>query len=414
MTDGDYFARARRVTPGGVHSPVRAFLSVGGEPIFMRAGSGAWLEDVQGRRYVDYCQAFGPLILGHAPAPVQQAVQAALAKGWSYGAAETTSLELAELVTAHIPWVEQMRFVNSGTEAVMTAVRLARAVTGRDKLLKFDGCYHGHVDSMLVRAGSGLAGTANSSGIPAGVTADTLVAPLDDETALANLFAAEPDIAAAIIEPLPANYGLLPQRRSFLEHLAALCKERGTLLIFDEVITGFRVAFGGCAEQLQLTPDLVTWGKIIGGGFPVGAIAGRREVLERLAPAGDVYQAGTLSANPVAMAAGLATLQALLDGKVYARLEHLGAMLADELDSVPGLGLQRSGSMFWLAAGDDAIKRKPDAIDPSQGERYARLFHAGIESGIYLPPSPVETAFISAAHTPEQLRSLAALAREHF
>ena len=414
MTDEQLFARASRVTPGGVHSPVRAFHAVGGSPVFMRAGHGAWLEAADGRSYVDYCQAFGPLILGHAPAPVTAAVKAAVDRGWSYGAAEAGSLELAELITGRLPWAEQLRFMNSGTEAVMTALRIARAATGRDRLLKFDGCYHGHTDAMLVRAGSGLAGTASSAGIPAGVAADTLVAPLNDDAALDQVFAAHGDIAAAIIEPLPANYGLLPQRRSFLEKLAGLCRQHGTLLIFDEVITGFRVAFGGCTELLNLQPDLVTWGKIVGGGFPVGAVAGRREYMEQLAPTGNVYQAGTLSANPVAMAAGRAALQALLDGSAYEQLESLGQRLENELSGAPNLRLQRAGSLFWLAAGNGATVRTPAAIEATQDERFAKFFHAALAAGVYLPPSPVEAAFISTAHDTEQICALAELVRRYF
>lgn len=414
MTHDELFRRARRVTPGGVHSPVRAFQGVEGNPIFMRAGDGAMLEDVDGVRYVDYCQAFGPLILGHAAAPVKKAVTAALDRGWSFGAAETASLELAELITGRIPWVEQIRFVNSGTEAVMTALRLARALTGRNRLLKFDGCYHGHVDSMLVRAGSGLANAAASAGIPETVAADTLVASLDDEAGLEAIFANHRDIAAAIIEPLPANFGLLPQRQKFLARLAGLCRDHGTLLIFDEVITGFRVAFGGCAELMDLAPDLVTWGKIIGGGFPVGALAGRRELMERLAPTGDVYQAGTLSANPVAMTAGKATLLELLDGRVYAQLESLSEQLGTQLAPATGLRVQRAGSLFWFAAGDGDVLRSPAAIDPEQGQRYARLFKAALACGIYLPPSSVEVGFFSRAHTSQQVDTLATLVRENF
>jgi glutamate-1-semialdehyde 2,1-aminomutase len=414
MTNDALFRRAQRVTPGGVHSPVRAFGSVGGTPLFMRAGKGAYLESVDGRRYVDYCLAFGPLILGHADPGVQSAVTKAVARGWSYGTAEESSLALAELITGQLPWAEQVRFLNSGTEAVMTALRLARAVTGRDRILKFDGCYHGHVDSMLMRAGSGLAGAAESAGIPAGVAADTLVAPLDDEASLESLFSAHRDIAAAIIEPMPANFGLLPQREAFLNKLAALCEQTGALLIFDEVITGFRVAFGGCAERLQVQPDLVTWGKIIGGGFPVGAVAGRRQIMERLAPLGDVYQAGTLSGNPVAMNAGLATLKALLNGEVYRQLDALGRRLEAALSGTAGLRLQRAGSLFWLAAGGGPPVRSPAAIEADQRERYARLFRAAVAGGVYLPPSPVEVGFLCAAHTEDQVDLLARLVQEAF
>nr|MDJ0929227.1 glutamate-1-semialdehyde 2,1-aminomutase [Gammaproteobacteria bacterium] len=330
------FSRARRVIPGGVHSPVRALHGVGEEPFFTAHAAGPLLIDSQGRQLIDFCMSFGPLILGHADPDVRAAVHEAVDHGSSFGTAETRSLELAELVTERLPWIEQIRFVNSGTEAVMTALRLARAVTGRDKILKFDGCYHGHVDALLMQAGSGLAmqTEATSAGVPRGVAADTLVLPLDDEQSLAELFAEHGrSLAAAIIEPLPANYGLLPQRPQFLRRLRQLCRENDALLIFDEVITGFRLGFGGMAEVLDTNPDVVTYGKIIGGGFPVGAVAGRRELMELLAPVGPVYQAGTLSANPVAMSAGLATLTKLLDGEIYRRLAQLGDLLEERLTS---------------------------------------------------------------------------------
>ena len=274
----ELFARALRVTPGGVHSPVRALKGVGRKPLFVSRASGPAIFDCAGREYTDYCMSFGPLIFGHADPLVRAAVSAALERGWSFGAADPVSLALAELISDRIPWAEQIRFMNSGTEAVMTALRVARAASGRDGILKFEGCYHGHSDAMLIRAGSGLAEQpqADSAGIPKNLVADTLVTRLDDDAALETVFAEHAErLAAAIIEPLPANYGLLPQRQAFLERLRDLCRRHAVLLIFDEVITGFRVAFGGMAELTDVTPDLLTYGKVIGGGFPVGAVAGR-------------------------------------------------------------------------------------------------------------------------------------------
>jgi len=407
--------RALAVTPGGVHSPVRAFRSVGGEPFFVRRAAGAELEDTAGRRLVDFCMAFGPLILGHAHPAVAAAAQRALADGWSYGTAEPWSLQLAEFISARVPWAQSMRFVNSGTEAVMSALRLARGATGRHKLLKFAGCYHGHADAMLIRAGSGLAGTgeADSAGVPPGVAADTLVAPLDDEAALGEVFARHGrEIAAAIIEPLPANYGLLPQRPEFLRALREQCTRHGALLIFDEVITGFRLAFGGYAEVAGIVPDLVTWGKIIGGGFPVGAFAGARDLLRHMAPEGAVYQAGTLSANPVAMRAGLATLALLDSGEVYRQLDALGATLETAVKAA-GLHVQRAGSMFWLPGGAarPAPVRSPAQFDTSLTADFPALFHRLLEAGLYLPPSPYEVGFLSTAHTAAHLGQLAAALR---
>lgn len=411
----ELFERARRVTPGGVHSPVRSLRAVGRKPLFIERADGAMLTDVDGNRYVDFCMAFGPMILGHRHPAVRDAVAAALDRGWSFGAAESVSLELAETITSRIEWVESVRFVNSGTEAVMSALRLARAATGRDGILKFEGCYHGHADAMLIGAGSGLAGsgTADSAGIPAGVVSDTLVAPLDDDARVQQIFAERgARIAAAIIEPVPANCGLLPQRLEFLQSLAKLCRRHGALLIFDEVITGFRLAFGGFAEVSGLCPDIVTWGKVIGGGFPVGAIAGRRDLLRQFAPDGAVYQAGTLSANPVAMTAGLATLGALLDGAVYGRLEELGQDLDAILADAAGIRLQRCGSMFWLIATSDddggPVIRAKAHIPQDAAQGYVGLFRRALEGGVYLPPSPYEVGFLSAAHSRTDIEALAA------
>jgi glutamate-1-semialdehyde 2,1-aminomutase len=411
---GQLFLRAKRVSPGGVHSPVRAFRGVGGTPRFMTGGAGARLRDVDGREYLDFCMAFGPLILGHADTGVRLAAEAALARGWSLGTAEPYSLELAELITASVPWVESIRFVNSGTEAVMSALRVARAATGRAKILKFEGCYHGHTDSMLLRAGSGLADAPlpDSAGLAPEVVKETLIAPLDDQAALAAMFARHgSEIAAVIIEPLPANYGLLLQRPEFLRSIAQAARAHGSLLIFDEVISGFRLSFQGYAGVSGIHPDLTTYGKVIGGGFPVGAYGGRRELMELVAPAGPVYQAGTLSANPLAMCAGLATLQRLADGRLYQHLEQLGARLQQALAGAPGLTLQRAGSIFWICRSDGGFPatpmRAPRQLPPDAAQRFAPLFHALLAGGIYLAPSAFEVGFLSAAHDEADIDALA-------
>jgi glutamate-1-semialdehyde 2,1-aminomutase len=417
----ELYARALRVAPGGVHSPVRAFRSVGGTPVFMTGGKGAHLRDVDGKQYLDFCMAFGPMIQGHQNEPVRAAVIEALGRGWSLGTAEPYSLELGEFITARIPWVENLRFVNSGTEAVMSALRVARAATRRSKILKFEGCYHGHADSMLLRAGSGLADApeADSAGLPADVVHDTVIAPLDDEAALARVFALHgKDIAAAIIEPMPANYGLLPQRNAWLQELARQCKAHGALLIYDEVISGFRVGFQGYAPISGVTPDLVTYGKIIGGGFPVGAYGGRRDLMQLVAPVGPVYQAGTLSANPVAMCAGLAALRQLADGTLYAQLEARGAQLEQALVGVPGLRVQRVGSVFWLCFADPAapaaagLLRSPAHYPEGCGARYREHYHALLARGIYLAPSAFEVGFLSTAHSDADVLRLAEAVRE--
>jgi glutamate-1-semialdehyde 2,1-aminomutase len=406
-SSSDLFLRAQSASPGGVHSPVRAFRHIDGQPIFIKSAQGSQIEAVDGSCYTDYCMAFGPLILGHNPSAVNAAVHDAVDAGWSFGTAEPWSLELIELIKTYIDWIDQVRFVNSGTEAVMTALRIARAATGRDKILKFSGCYHGHLDSMLVEAGSGMATQAASAGIGKAALGGTLVAPLDDEARLSEIFATHgTEIAAAIIEPLPANYGLLPQRPAFLKHLAELCRQCDSMLIFDEVISGFRIAFGGCTEALAIKPDLVTWGKIIGGGFPVGAVAGSEQLMSRLAPVGDVYQAGTLSANPVAMRAGLATLNQLTNGEVYQQLENLGLELETQLD-LKHLKLQRAGSIFWFYPASTAEPRNAAAVDAGSYP-FAEIFRQLTARGIYLPPSPYEVAFLSGAHTSADIAALAA------
>lgn len=397
--------RARATAPGGVHSPVRSFRGVGGNPIFMQRAEGPRLFDVAGRAYIDFCMSFGPLILGHRDADVREAASRALDDGWSFGAAEPYSVELAEWMLARLPFLERVRFVSSGTEAVMSALRVARAATGRSAILKFEGCYHGHADSMLVQAGSGLAGAsaASSAGVTAGVAGDTLVAPLDDDAAVDRIFDEHgARIAAAIIEPLPANFGLLPQRIAFLSRLADHCRRAGALLILDEVISGFRVGRGGMAEELGITPDLACYGKVIGGGFPLAAYAGRRDLMDLVAPAGPVYQAGTLSANPVAVRAGLAAAAKMerIDGwrELNARAERFCRDLADRFKAVPDApGIVRHGSIFWFVDGA-ARPARVDAIPAGQPAWFARFFHAALAQGVYLPPSGFEVCFLSMAH----------------
>ena len=411
-TSDDLFARAKRVSPGGVHSPVRAFKGVGGTPRFMTGGHGAFMTDVDGRDYVDFLSAFGPLILGHGNAAVREAAIGAISRGWSLGTTEPYSLDLAEFITRRIPWVQSIRFVNSGTEAVMSALRVARGATGRDKILKFDGCYHGHTDSMLIKSGSGLAEAtvADSAGLDHATLSGTVVAPLDDDAALEMAFERHgAQIAAAIIEPVPANYGLLPQRLAYLQRLQQLCRQHGALLIFDEVISGFRVGFQGAAGLYGFEPDLVTYGKVIGGGFPVGAYGGKRQYMDLVAPSGPVYQAGTLSANPVAMCAGLATVQQLADGSLYSRLETLGQRLDAAFASQRTLTLQRVGSLFWfyLAPPTGPIRSLAD-MQARPAAPFGPVFHELLEAGMYLSPSAYEVGFLSAAHSTAQVDAMAA------
>src|SRR6266567_742047 len=406
-----YFERALRVCPGGVHSPVRAFKGVGGTPIFFRSAQGAKLTSVDGREYIDFCQSFGPLMLGHRDTDVSGAVEEAIETAWSFGACEPYSLELAEWITSRLPWVEMLRFVSSGTEAVMSALRVARAATNRNRILKFEGCYHGHSDSLLVKAGSGLAGEAASSsaGVSENVAGETLVAPLDDEAAIKKVFDQfGAEIAAVILEPLPANYGLLIQRREFIDETIRLARANGALVIFDEVISGFRVALGGMAEVLGIRPDLVTYGKVIGGGFPVACYGGRRDLMELVAPAGPVYQAGTLSANPVGMRAGLATLQKVARVNAHAQLEERTARFCGRLNSdfkkrgVP-FQVTHTASIFWLHSATDQPIRRIEQIPPQNSEAFAKLFHAALDRGVYLSPSGYEVNFLSLLHSDELL-----------
>jgi glutamate-1-semialdehyde 2,1-aminomutase len=413
-SSAEWFARARAALPGGVSSPVRAFGAVGGTPVVIESGQGAYVTDVEGRRYLDFVGSWGPLILGHAEPRVIAAVAAACGRGMSYGAPSTAEIELAEAVLASYPGIEQLRFVSSGTEAVMSAIRLARGVTGRDLLVKFSGCYHGHVDALLVAAGSGLAtfGTPSSRGVPSALAELTRVLPLDDIARAEAQFEAEGTrIAAVIIEPVPANNGLLLQRRAFLAALRDLCDRTGALLIFDEVISGFRLGAGGAAAHYGLTPDLATFGKVIGGGMPVGAFAGSRALMRELAPEGGVYQAGTLSGNPVAMTAGLTTLRLLQQDNGWSRLEALGAYLEQVLkpvlarSPVPAV-LCRLGSIFWIAWHAQSAPRAAEQLDARAGATYAGVFHALLARGIALAPSAFEVGFLSLAHKRAHLDTL--------
>lgn len=416
----ELYQRACRVIPGGVNSPVRAFRAVGGTPLFIARGAGAQVFDADGRTYLDFVGSWGPLIAGHAHPRVLAAVTEALARGMTYGAPCAAEVELAERVVACYPAAEQVRFVSSGTEAVMSAIRVARAFTGRDLIVKFAGCYHGHADHLLVAAGSGLAtfGRPSSAGVPEAFTACTRVLPLDDEAALDALFQREgARIAALIIEPVPANHGLLPQRREFLTRLRQLTSQHGALLIFDEVISGFRLARGGAAELFDIAPDLATFGKVIGGGMPVGAFGGTRRIMARLAPDGDTYQAGTLSGNPVAMAAGLATLELLQRESGWERLEACGAelerLLKPVLAQAPfAVHLVRIGSLFWMSLHEAGAPRTAAALSARESARFAALFHAMLERGIYLPPSAYEACFLSLAHTSADLTRFAQALRE--
>jgi glutamate-1-semialdehyde 2,1-aminomutase len=411
-----WFERALAVLPGGVNSPVRAFRAVGGTPLVVASGEGAEIVDVDGRRYLDFVGSWGPLVLGHADPEVVAAIADAARRGTSFGAPCAAEVELAEAIVAAYPGLEQVRCVSSGTEAVMSAVRLARGATGRDRIVKFAGCYHGHADPLLVAAGSGLAtfGRPSSAGVPDAVAGLTSVLPLDDDEALEALFAREGSrIAAAIVEPIPANHGLLVQRADFLRLLRRLTAAHGALLIFDEVISGFRVARGGAAELYGIHPDLATFGKIIGGGMPVGAFGGSRALMKRLAPEGDVYQAGTLSGNPVAMAAGLATLAKLERHGARTRLEAVGRVLEESVAPLLARApfearLVRAGSLFWLSLQPGEPPRRADRIEAGAATRYARIFGALLARGVALAPSAFEVGFLSLAHTEAHVARFAA------
>jgi glutamate-1-semialdehyde 2,1-aminomutase len=399
--------RAEAILPGGVNSPVRAFRGVGGEPVFVRAAQGAYLESEDGRRYIDYIGGYGPHILGHRHPAVVAAIQEALGRGTAFGAPTLAEVEIAEVIVSALPSVEMVRLVCSGTEATMSALRLARAATGRNKLVKFEGCYHGHADPFLIAAGSGAAtiGVPSSPGVPDAVVADTLLAPYNDLEAVARLFEKDGDgIAAVIVEPIAGNMNLVPPVPGFLEGLRALCDRHRSLLIFDEVMTGFRVAWGGAQNPLGIRPDLTTLGKVIGGGMPLAAYAGPRDLMKRIAPAGPVYQAGTLSGNPLAVAAGRAALAEMGkdDPCPYEILERTGARLAEGIEEagkrhgIP-CRVQRRGSMLGLFFTSGPVHRLED-VHATDRQRFSRVFHKLLEHGVHLPPSPYEAMFLSTAH----------------
>jgi glutamate-1-semialdehyde 2,1-aminomutase len=415
----DLFERAQRLMPGGVNSPVRAFRGVGGAPFFVARGDGARVFDVDGRSYVDFLGSWGPLILGHAAPAVVEALTEAVRRGTSYGAPTPGEVEMADLIGRAVPSMEMMRLVSSGTEAGMSAIRLARGATGRDFIIKFDGCYHGHADSLLVKAGSGGAtfGVPDSLGVPPALAALTLTVPFNDLDAVRRQLEAHPEqVAAVIVEPVAGNMGVVPPAPGFLAGLRDLTARHGSLLIFDEVITGFRVAWGGAQARYGVRPDLTCLGKIIGGGLPVGAYGGSRRIMEQVSPLGGVYQAGTLSGNPLAVAAGLATLRALQTPGTYERLEALGARVErDVVEAARAAGVpvtvNRVGSMLTVFFTDGPVTDYSSA-KRADTARYARYFHAMREGGVFLAPSQFEAAFVSLAHRDEDLAVAARAGRE--
>jgi glutamate-1-semialdehyde 2,1-aminomutase len=409
------FERAKRVIPGGVNSPVRAFKSVGGSPAFISRGDGSRIWDADGNEYIDYIGSWGPLLLGHRFKPVLDSLQDTLAIGTSFGAPTEREIELAELICAFVPSVEMVRLVNSGTEATMSALRVARGFTGRDVTIKFEGCYHGHVDSLLVKAGSGVAtlGLPDSPGVPKGFSDTTIALPFNDPQALEDTFHARgSEIAAVIVEPVVGNMGCVIPAPSYLETMRALCTRHGTLLIFDEVMTGFRLAPGGAQELYGIRPDLTTMGKVIGGGLPIAAYGGRSDVMTHVAPSGPIYQAGTLSGNPMAVAAGLAMLRYLKsNGSVYGLLEERTARLAAA--APPEITVNRVGSMITFFFTNHAVTDYETA-KLSDTKKFGKFFHAMLDRGFYWPPAQFEAAFVSAAHSSDDIERTIVAARESF
>ncbi len=409
-TSQHLFERAQQVIPGGVNSPVRAFKSVRRHPIFIRRAEGSTLYDVDGNAYIDFVNSWGPMLLGHSHPAVKEAVLQAVQDGTSYGAPTEKETTLAQLIVEMVPSIDKVRLVNSGTEATMTAIRLARAFTGRDKIIKIEGCYHGHGDSFLIKAGSGATtlGEPNSPGVPQAVSQETLIAPYNDLAAISNLYETYPnDIAALILEPIPANMGVILPEEGYLPALRDLTSHYHSLLIFDEVISGFRVRPGGAQEYYGVQPDLTTLGKIIGGGFPIGAYGARQEIMDMMSPAGPVYQAGTLSGNPIAVSAGIATLQTIRQENVIAWVNAKAAAFYQEaqhiLDNAPvSVCANTIASMSTIFFQQGPVRNYQDALQ-SNGEQFVTFFHAMLDQGIYLAPSPFEAAFVSLAHTEEEL-----------
>ena len=403
------FEKAKNYFPGGVNSPVRAFRSVGGSPLFIEKGKGSHIWDADGNEFIDYCCSWGPLILGHANDKIINAVDITMRKGTSFGAPTKLENQLAELILSFNKYIQKIRFVSSGTEAVMSAIRLARGYTKRDKILKFEGCYHGHVDSLLVKAGSGLVtfGNSSSAGVPNSFVNETIIVPLNNKDAVIQAFNKfKNEIACIIIEPLPANNGLLIQGKEFLEFLREICTTNNTLLIFDEVISGFRYSFCGVAGMYNIQPDIITYGKIIGGGFPVGAYGSSKEIMSFISPEGDVYQAGTLSGNPVAMSAGIAQLTECLKPNFYLDLETKTKYLVDGINKINSFNLFKIfslGSIFWIAFTKHETVKAAEEIDANSMSYFKILYHALIENGVYLGPSGYEVGFMSEAHSYQDL-----------
>ena len=413
QTNHDLFSLAQQHIPGGVNSPVRAFKGVGGDPVFFREGQGAWLTDAEGKRYIDYVGSWGPMILGHAHPEVIAAVQEAASHGLGFGAPTEIEIEMADTLCKLVPSLELVRMVSSGTEATMSAIRLARGFTGRDKIVKFEGCYHGHADSLLVKAGSGALtlGVPSSAGVPASLAEHTLTLRYNDLDSVRDCFADLGDqIACIIVEPVAGNMNCIPPAAGFLQGLREICDQSGAVLIFDEVMTGFRVALGGAQQHYDVKPDLTTLGKVVGGGLPVGAFGGKREVMEHIAPLGPVYQAGTLSGNPVAMAAGLSTLKLIQQSGFHQQLDATANALVSGLKQRAdqagiGLATNQIGGMFGLFFTDEKQVSTYEQVVACDQQRFQRFFHGMLDQGVYLAPSAFEAGFVSAAHGDAEIQA---------